>query len=110
MTNMTPEEILNTAADIILRDGWHQGDTDDGDTKHGPVCLMGAIDRAVTGNSRGGVAAISRNGPVPEVNEAVQRVINTIARWDIGEWNDHSGRTVEDVLLALKKAATDTET
>lgn len=49
---MTPEEILNEAADIIRRDGWHQGDADDGNPVAGAVCLMGAIGRACTGDSR----------------------------------------------------------
>ncbi|GHG10125.1 DUF6197 family protein [Streptomyces hydrogenans] len=102
---MTPEEILVSAGDIIRRDGWYQGETDDGDPESGAVCLMGAIGRAATGDSRSEEVTIWRDGVMEEANRAVQRVIDILGRTDVGVWNDDQGRTVEDVLLVLKQAA-----
>lgn len=107
---MTPEEILHEAQVIINRDGWFQGGHDDGDRHRGRVCLMGAINRAATGSSNcykhepDGVATVHLDGPMPEVNEAVKRVMNAIGTDAVGSWNDERHRSVEDVLLALKKA------
>ncbi|MFD8117053.1 DUF6197 family protein [Streptomyces microflavus] len=106
---MTPEEILNSAADIIRRDGWYQGDNDNGDSSRGPVCLMGAIGRACTGNSRASIVdTMGDFEPGWEAaGDAVQRVVATIGTDYVGNWNDRRERTAEDVLLTLKKAAND---
>ncbi|MFF5973683.1 hypothetical protein ACFY7C_19360 [Streptomyces sp. NPDC012769] len=100
---MTPEEILHTAIEIIERDGWYQGDLDDGDDKHGAVCAVGAIERAWSGSSQAFGALYWPD----ERREAIDRLNSHVGSYygGIGVWNDHPGRTVEDVILALKKAA-----
>jgi len=101
---MTPEEILHEAADIIRRDGWHQGSLDDGDKEHGAVCAVGAIDRAWSGNSQAMVEGNPVHYPVAR-RPAIERLMGAIGHQFIGTWNDAASRTVEDVLLALKQAA-----
>ena len=54
---MTPQDVLLKAAEVIERDGWHQGyyypqnfgdeAADTEANKHGPACAMGAIRRVI---------------------------------------------------------------
>lgn len=104
---------LERAAEYISRHGWHQGDyysyraTDaerlglPPEESHPPACAIGAI--LATGPAEASMA-----GGVPQL------AINTLAAHlgltpggaaHIGHWNDDEHRTAEDVILALKQAA-----
>lgn len=127
---MTPDDILDNAIRILETDGWHQGNlVDYGDTSkcvtkddhryqtwqathNAPVCAIGAINRAIFGNSNGIITGRPNLG-YEELdrleNEACSRLANEIAggvsTWGgIGTWNDDPSRTKEDVLLAFKRA------
>ncbi|MFD4474620.1 hypothetical protein ACFWPU_00685 [Streptomyces sp. NPDC058471] len=120
MADMTPQEACVEAARIIERDGWHQGNyykEPEGDDffspraqvaakaaakAAAPVCALGAINRAVSGN-----AAYSR--PIAlQARELLSKHIGTPngrAFPYIPEWNDDPARSAEDVILALKHAS-----
>lgn len=115
----TPEEVLNQAREIIETDGWHQGnyiptpafdpDSDPAEDgaryeaalRSGPVCSMGAIHRAMSGlaNTHGGTSdvALYRDALV-----RLQKAAGT--QGGIATWNDNKSRSIEDVLLAFKRA------
>lgn len=102
----TATEVLNRAREIIERDGWSQGDykaktTDDGDEAT-PVCALGAINRAVSGRAD----IFAGPGVKPGVyTEVMHRLGSAIDRENVAYWNDDPHRTVEDVVLAFKRAA-----
>ena len=86
---MTPQEHLNAAADYIEEHGWCQTVLRDGER----VCVIGAI-RAV------------HKGRSLEPRDPVYGLLRErIGPDNIVAWNDDPGRTVEDVLAALRGAA-----
>lgn len=103
----TPEELLLTAADIIARDGWHQGHycAPDGDPTSSAVCAIGALSRAGTGNA---IPTSEMAWRTSAARSAAQRRLAKVAGvtpWDIPDWNDAPERSAEDVILAMKQAA-----
>lgn len=113
----TPEEVLNQAREIIETDGWHQGnyiptpsidgvDPDEDGARYeaalrsGPVCSMGAIHRAMSGlaNTHGGTSDVAL------YCATLKRLHHATGTPAIASWNDDRSRTVEDVLLAFKRA------
>ncbi|KPI09908.1 hypothetical protein OV450_3399 [Actinobacteria bacterium OV450] len=103
---MTPEQILDEAVHVIERDGWHQGRLTSGNASTGPVCALGAITRAATGNAFNytGEADAAANRLGAHIVEACS--IEDSSWWqNIPAWNDDPARTKEDVILALKQAA-----
>ena len=116
----TPEQVLSAAAEIIERDGWHQGDfhqpprydTDnylEADAQaelHAPVCALGAINRATTGNAADSGAIDSEVHALNyQARCMLAAVVDAGTPYIIPRWNDDPTRTAEDVLLALKRAA-----
>lgn len=124
---MTPEEALLKAVEILERDGWIQGEyfeqADDleaeGTTealvnaaRTAPVCSMGAIYRAVFGQAaviltgKGDTDAQWYSRELRELAYQADALLRTQTEGDgVITWNDASGRTKEDVILAFKKAA-----
>ncbi|GHG10304.1 DUF6197 family protein [Streptomyces hydrogenans] len=137
---MTPDDILDKALHILERDGWHQGGLAEYDTsnldlnlddydpgeiddeeemdylhwqsmRNAPVCAVGALNRAATGEANG----ISRLLTFDEA-EVLRGVIAQASRRlyeaagidsgvsSIPEWNDSKDTTKEDVILAFKRA------
>lgn len=122
---MKTSEILDKAADVIERNGWHQGDwmharpgrQDD----ECPVCEGGALNLAVTGSPC--IDADDDDAPAdlltayevmahrakpsleigPEdytVGELLEAFVEVVA-----SWNDAKGRTAEEVVRELRAAA-----
>lgn len=117
---LKPSEVLDNAANIILRDGWHASDyykapldcTPEEDrelAKTAPCCQAGAIVRATTGSAWSA-------GPTPPEVAALQAGADEYMRKYILRvhgvrrpiaWNDQAGRTKEEVVAALRGAAED---
>jgi len=91
---MRTSEILYTAADLIERDGWHQGDyTAAGGWKQAsPSCVMGAINRAA---GRMEIPAAC----------AVMVHLYGAGGGSLIQWNDAPERTESEVIEVLRAAA-----
>lgn len=89
--------ILNRAADVIVERGWTTGEIQD---RRGAVCLVGALNLAITGNSLDPVFGNRKWS----LAEAYLREV-TDAPGHAWEWNDVPGRTKEQVIGALREAA-----
>jgi len=128
----TSTEILEKAAQLLMEHGWTQGELIEND---GRMCAIGAIKMAAGGrvvdfatlsyetDGSGKVETVSTKSidTSDEVDlVAYKRATNRVGRvlddaefwgegegpaWCIAEYNDHPTRTVEDVILLLKRAA-----
>lgn len=99
---------LRNAADVIERDGWHQGayfQPEDGNGSGGcRVCASGAINTAVHGFAWPPIFDTSER----ERADAAWYAASTFADGPWGSivlWNDEPGRTAEEVIAALRGAA-----
>jgi len=88
-------KILLEAADYIERLGWCQGVHENG---QGEVCAMGAICHCYRG---GDLTRRRQNGDLV----AIHRLQNYVGPSYVGDWNDASGRTKDQVVAALRAAA-----
>lgn len=92
------KNLLVSAKNLILTDGWIQGDY--GDSESG-FCILGAVSAAYD------EAALDDDGAV--AREACKRLQATLS--DLGfvtsvaAWNDRDGRTEQQVLDLLDTAA-----
>ena len=83
------QQTLLDAADLIEKKGWIQG----ANWRPGRgFCVFGAIDRVAKNDG-------------PAFNDAVKRVYSLIEGHGIAKWNDEPGRTKEEVLAMLRRAA-----
>lgn len=100
------DEIINRVADMIERDGWHQGDDWPG-SRFGapyrsgtPVCIQGGC-LAVFGLKPGRTTRQQwRAAPEPAICEVAKFVGEPVSIW-----NDTPGRTVEQVVAVLRTCA-----
>lgn len=98
---MTPEEILDKAADLIAENGWTQGayrEDRDGVTCY---CALGAI------NEVSGLGHVPLQG-LGETQFAISFALSMIrgrSGMDVITWNDFPGQTKENVVRALKNLA-----
>lgn len=103
--NNTPD-VLDRAADIIERNGWWQNfycDLGSSLPKRDcAVCARGAINLAANGRtpdrlSKVGEAAL----------QALERYLGISGEYpdSVADWNDHPGRTAEEVVAALRGTA-----
>lgn len=119
---MTPDQVLEQAAHIIERDGWRQGSlyalpdsveramTDDDwqygvwqGERNGPVCSMGAIHRAISGNAGRVWSDVGQQLRADAGNLLLDQVAGR-GFGDIPSFNDAVTTTKEDVLLVFKRA------
>ncbi|MEU3052236.1 DUF6197 family protein [Streptomyces griseus] len=126
---MTPEEALLKAADHIAEFGWHQGALYDHDAldrakadpdfpkiggfpfgwqEEAPSCAMGAVGIVVNGDAfkcdavEGAAVELLRQSlGLRDHSWPSDGLMHPVAKW-----NDDPNRTAEDVILAMKKAAT----
>lgn len=93
----TPQGVLNAAAQIIEKFGWHQGHFQN--RKTGAVCFYGAINAALTGNPTNADSSY-----VDEAAYLAAERINPDAPEDVwlAEWNDEKDRTIEEVLAVMR--------
>ena len=127
---MLPSEILDNAANILLRDGWWQGtyykepdlvvDTDEDmlaisrtADQTAPCCQEGAINRAAIGYAW--FSSERRRTASQEDTRARDEAVRWMRRYVEEQsagtwrspvaWNDESDRTVDEVVEALRGAA-----
>jgi hypothetical protein len=110
MTDLAIPDILAKAAELIRRNGWHQGALYDQSTD-APALLC---DRAV---DTYGAINLAVNGENPAYySDLASRAVDALADWlvntgrtehliNICDWNDAGGNSVEQVLAALEGAA-----
>ena len=109
MSTPTIADVLDEAAAVIRRNGWHQGyffrGRDHGRPENCAVCTMGAINIAIFGKPV--VSDLQQTAEQSQLGHdsyvAVEQFVNTAM--GLGGWNDESDRTVEEVLAALEGAA-----
>lgn len=92
----TTSDILLRAAELIGERGWAQGALADAET--GGLCLRGAMKLA------------SNEAHVPTMFVAMafnQWLLANEGTADVPGWNDEPCRSAEDVVLALKRSASD---
>lgn len=116
---MKPSEILDKAADIVIRDGWIQGayflvdhaDTPEQDTeraKTAPCCQEGAVMRAAYGSAW--LSPFQVEGSLYGAKRKASGYMNKYIAGTTGEysaiaWNDLSTTTKDDVVYALRQSA-----
>ncbi|MFF5973693.1 hypothetical protein ACFY7C_19410 [Streptomyces sp. NPDC012769] len=119
---MKPSEILDAAANIVLRDGWHQGayfsvepddpaDIDADKNRTAPCCQAGAICRAAFGVAW---MSVHTDTPTPGVTayltatSYMDRYVRRVHRQSSSiYWNDLPTTTKDDIVNALRGAADD---
>lgn len=99
-------DVLEAAADIIRERGWTQGDDNVAFSQRDATCAALAIDAAARDGLDLDVTADFRTY-VLRVDAGKDAFASHLglAYHQIPRWNDDPGRTVEDVLSALKQAA-----
>ena len=93
---MNAAEVLRKAQALIRERGWTQGTTED---EKGRVCLVGAIRKA-----GGGCDTATSQEACPEC-EPRKLVRSALGGEDEIRFNDHAGRSVDEVLYTLERAA-----
>lgn len=93
-------DALESAAGILVRAGWCQGQYAD----HGSFCTMGALGMALTGNPS------RARGNSPEAEDLYHRIMTLLARrialgTSIAAWNDTPGRTAQEAIEHLRTTA-----
>lgn len=81
---------LLRAADILEKEGWHQGSYGTG-----PHCAVGALSKAM-------------GREWPSNSEAVtllRRYVGGPPNWSMIQWNDQPGQTKENVIATMRAAA-----
>jgi hypothetical protein len=123
-TGMTPAELLRGAALYLTRHGWLQGDFFDllAEAAFPPACSLGAInicahgrpilgsdDTAEDAHTDAAIRAIRMFAASldPEYAATAGTPYGTSAIDVVSDWNDHDGRTLDDVITALTDAADD---
>lgn len=96
-------DVLRHAARIIEERGWYQGFYSEGLDRStedsGPVCALGAIHVAMSGNAN------PPDGPFPDYESGVLVAAGPFMATDVAFWNDYPGRTAAEVTAALRAAA-----
>lgn len=95
-------DILYRAAEVLGEAGWCQGQARN---REGQFCAIGAIREAAveivgTRDSWSETLAIGR------MSERVRKEVGS-PLYSIPRWNDEEGRSAEDVILAMKRTASE---
>jgi hypothetical protein len=107
-------DLIENAAEHIERHGWHQHDyappaEHEGDTPEGkPVCILGALATSLVWVDFGDRQAWTTTSFEPTSQAASEAVAETLGGHSSGElaaWNDTVGRTAQEVLDLLHRAA-----
>jgi hypothetical protein len=123
---MAPADLLRGAALYLRRHGWTQGEffdlLADTDSPFPPACTSGAIITAAYGRCLATGICTLDGDQDPETVAAIAAMRVFAAYLDleytgtgydtsaidvIGDWNDHDGRTLDEVIEALTDAAND---
>lgn len=87
------QKALFRAAEYIRHNGWCQGIVQAGDR----VCLVGSLYVGL------GLKVSGCN--ILKIEPLFQKVAKAHGKYDLAEWNDAPGRTKEEVIALLEKAA-----
>ena len=90
-------DVLNGAADLLLEDGWVQGDYRGPNGEH---CMVDAIGAAIRTSAPGRPPWFS-----PKYAEATLAVRVVVGSSLLAAWQDQPGRTQAEVVAALRAAA-----
>ena len=106
MTDQTPQDILNAAADLIERTGWTQGCSarDENDKKCGeedPKAVCYCVYGAIAKSSQTLKYSKSLKLPFDILRDSAGITGGIIS------WNDHPDRTKEEVIAALRGVSND---
>lgn len=108
-TTTTPAGLLDAAAEVIERDGWHQGNYAESNDPHAAVCSLGAINRAAGNDantrSASGAAYDARIALAHDLGDDWQVEGCTHPAEIIAGWNDHPHRTADEVVAQLRASA-----
>lgn len=85
---MTPSQVLRATADILRRDGWCQKFPE---LDNGRKCILGALSTLKLTEE--------------EWFHAHKRLADATGCYSIASWNDAHGRTFDEVLSLLERAA-----
>lgn len=115
---MKPSEALDKAVEIINRDGWIQGEyyrtprpvqdheesvrLDEEAKRSAPCCQRGAVIRALTGTWK---SINEMSDPDEKTMLRAHGYCRQLTNNHPIEWNDAEGRTKEEVVDMLKRAA-----
>lgn len=105
-TNKLPlDQVFDRAADELLLHGWTQ---DEYGADDGPKCTEGAVLYVLKGTIGG--AVLPWDVPrICEIDELLHSVIgcdlDDAPYLDTADWNDSAGRTIDDAVELLRKAA-----
>lgn len=94
---LTASEVFRRAADYLEKHGWLQ---DDFGEIGGPCCVVGAM-QAVKGHAPGAPHRGDERWGVKREVDVLSRYLDTNPE----PWNDRNGRTKDEVVAALRKAA-----
>ena len=95
---MTPDQVLDRAADLLERDGWQRWDTGPLDVNvGGPRCAMGAIRATVRADL--GYAGSGLD------SEAMKALGVEVGTYWIGDWNDTVAKDKRQVVRTLRRTA-----
>lgn len=132
MEDLTPQELLLGAVDYLMENGWHQGSSYDYTVLNGrtggdftlqeqaviegvPACALGSISAALLRHyGRDGYSSPQSSSAyyaaeqllVKEFRERFPHLVNSDGWLSIPTVNDRPDTTAEDVILAMKSAAT----
>lgn len=92
---------LRAGAEVIERNGWHQGDyykrVEGLSIRDCPVCAAGALSVAVA------------NLPLPRISNrltnALQALQEHVHAFSVGNWNDQEEQTAENVIKTIRECA-----
>lgn len=99
---MSPQDVLRQAADLIERTGWCQGVY----ARDARGVITDFIsDAAVEFCALGAIFHCEPEGYAADVSAPEQLLVNRIGTRTVGEWNDAPGRTKDEVIATLRKAA-----
>lgn len=94
-------KLLETGKTILLRDGWHQGGTFNGD--NGEVCMIGALLKEMGDGQMYKTYSQARDALAREVGTAAPINFSN-GRRSVALWNDQPSTTFEDVIAIYDKA------
>lgn len=94
----TPAQILRDAAELIRTRGWCQGEYE----IDGCLCIFGAVHVAL-GREPDGIGFTTADRQIADALRSATGVVI------VPDWNDAPGRTAEQVIAAIERAAASIE-
>lgn len=110
--NAETADILDRAAEVIERNGWHQGDYFNRDQEGAginpadcAVCTRGAINIVATGGNPVNDYDVNGVAAAEALDLFLWDTFEAEGRYGIAPWNDAPERTAAEVIAVLREAA-----